>query len=204
MPCLNTSTSWPTPGPQMPPSCFLAPPAALPSHRRDQVRILPWHRIPPPFRLPTDLRRRPFRTGRPSTGLCSRKDQPRRGHPSSTITAPATYELPPDAVGEAIVNAIAHRDYNSHASVEVRLFSDRLEVWNPGTLPGTLTLEDLRHDHPSVPNNPLIAESLYLTAISRSRLRTQRMIDLCHDAGLPAPDSSSVRTPSSSPSGATG
>ncbi len=106
-----------------------------------------------------------------------------------SITAPATYELPSDAVGEAIVNAIAHRDYNSQASVEVRLFSDRLEVWNPGTLPGTLTLEDLRHDHPSVPNNPLIAESLFLTRyIEKAGSGTQRMIDFCREAGLPAPD----------------
>ena len=85
------------------------------------------------------------------------------GTRAASITAPATYELPPDAIGEAIVNAIAHRDYHSNASVEVRLFADRLEVWNPGRLPGTLTLDDLRDDHPSVPNNPLIAESLYLT-----------------------------------------
>ncbi len=41
------------------------------------------------------------------------------GTRAASITAPATYELPPDAVGEAIVNAIAHRDYHSHASVEV-------------------------------------------------------------------------------------
>jgi len=61
-----------------------------------------------------------------------------------SITAPATYELPPDAVGEAIVNAIAHRDYHSNASVEVRLFADRLEIWNPGSLPGTLTMDSLR------------------------------------------------------------
>jgi predicted HTH transcriptional regulator len=40
-----------------------------------------------------------------------------------------------ETLGEAIVNAIAHRDYHSHASVEVRLFADRLEVWNPGALP---------------------------------------------------------------------
>ena len=111
------------------------------------------------------------------------------GTRDTSITAPATYELPPDAVAEAIVNALAHRDYNSHASVEVRLFSDRLEVWNPGTLPGTLTLEDLRHDHPSVPNNPLIAESLYLTRyIEKAGSGTQRMIDLCREAGLPTPD----------------
>ena len=104
------------------------------------------------------------------------------------ITAPATYELPPDAVGEAIVNAIAHRDYHSNASVEVRLFTDRLEVWNPGRLPGTLTLEDLHRDHPSVPHNPLIAESLYLTRyIEKAGSGTQRMIELCRSAGLPDP-----------------
>jgi len=45
--------------------------------------------------------------------------------------------------------------------VEVRLFADRPEVWNPGSLPGTLTPESLSEDHPSIPNNPLIAESLH-------------------------------------------
>lgn len=105
-----------------------------------------------------------------------------------SITAPATYELPPDAIGEAIVNAIAHRDYHSNASVEVRLFADRLEVWNPGVLPGTLTLDILRKAHPSVPNNPLIAEPLYLTRyIEKAGSGTQRMIALCNEAGLPEP-----------------
>jgi hypothetical protein len=102
--------------------------------------------------------------------------------------APATYELPPDAIGEAIVNVIAHRDYYSNASVEVRLFADRLEIWNPGKLPGNLTIDDLRNDHPSVPNNPLIAESLYLTRyIEKAGSGTQRMIELCLEAGLPEP-----------------
>jgi predicted HTH transcriptional regulator len=104
------------------------------------------------------------------------------------ITAPATYELPPDAVGEAIVNAIAHRDYHSNASVEVRLFADRLEIWNPGSLPGTLTLDSLRHDHPSVPYNPFLAESLYLARyIERVGSGTQTIIELCREAGLPEP-----------------
>ncbi len=103
--------------------------------------------------------------------------------------APVAYELPPDAVAEAIVNALAHRDYDSNASVEVRLFSDRLEVWNPGGLPGTLTLEGLRSDHSSIPNNPLLAEALYLTHyIERIGSGTQAMIELCRDAGLPEPD----------------
>lgn len=110
------------------------------------------------------------------------------GTRAETNRAAATYELPPDAVGEAIINAIAHRDYHSNASVEVRLFVDRLEVWNPGSLPGTLTLDDLSRDHPSVPNNPLIAEPLYLARyIERVGSGTQAMIDLCREAGLPAP-----------------
>jgi ATP-dependent DNA helicase RecG len=110
------------------------------------------------------------------------------GTRATGITAAATYELPPDAVGEAILNAIAHRDYHSNASVEVRLFADRLEIWNPGRLPGTLTLDDLRNDHPSVPNNPLIAESLYLTRyIERVGSGTQAIFGLCREAGLPEP-----------------
>jgi len=110
------------------------------------------------------------------------------GERSEGLIAPRRYELPPDAVAEAIVNALAHRDYHSNASVEVRLLADRLEIWNPGTMPGTLTLEDLHGDHASVPNNPLLAESLYLTGyIEKLGSGTLKMIDLCKEAGLPEP-----------------
>lgn len=39
--------------------------------------------------------------------------------------------MPESAVAEAIANAVAHRDYTSNASVQVMLFRDRLEIWNP-------------------------------------------------------------------------
>lgn len=55
--------------------------------------------------------------------------------------APVEYELPREAVAEAIVNAVVHRDYSSNASVQVMLFSDRLEVWNSAELPPPLTME---------------------------------------------------------------
>jgi len=111
------------------------------------------------------------------------------GTRTSSAAAQATYELTPDAVGEAIVNAVAHRDYNSNASVEVRLFTDRLEVWNPGSLPAALGIDSLRHDHPSIPNNPLLAESLYLARyVEKAGSGTQMMIVLCRAAGLPEPD----------------
>lgn len=103
--------------------------------------------------------------------------------------APAAYELPKEAVTEAIVNAVAHRDYTSNASVQVTLFADRLEVWNPGELPSSLTPERLREPHASIPHNPLIAEPLYLAHyIEKAGSGTLDMIARCREAGLPEPD----------------
>lgn len=92
-------------------------------------------------------------------------------------------------VREAIVNAVAHRDYTSNGSVQVMLFADRLEVWNPGALPPDLTLRMLREPHGSIPANPLIAESLYLAQyIERMGTGTEDMINRCRAAGLPEPE----------------
>ena len=50
------------------------------------------------------------------------------------------------AVFEAIVNAVAHRDYSIHnAKIRLRLFDDRLELYSPGGIPNTLAVEDLAH-----------------------------------------------------------
>lgn len=103
--------------------------------------------------------------------------------------APVTYELPPQAVTEAIVNAVCHRDYASNASVQVMLFADRLEVWNPGELPPSLSFQSLREPHPSIPRNPLLAEPLFLTRyIERAGTGTLDMARLCAAADLPAPE----------------
>ena len=105
------------------------------------------------------------------------------------VRARRTYEVPPEVVTEAIVNAVAHRDYTDNGSVQVMLFSDRLEVRNPGRLPPPLTLEGLREAHRSVPGNPLLAESLYLGEyIERMGTGTLDMIRRCVGAGLPEPE----------------
>ena len=50
------------------------------------------------------------------------------------------------AVFEAMVNAVAHRDYSIHGSkIRLRLFSDRLELYSPGSLPNTMTVEELAY-----------------------------------------------------------
>ncbi|HUM78334.1 MAG TPA: DUF4062 domain-containing protein, partial [Methanoculleus sp.] len=103
--------------------------------------------------------------------------------------APVRYEIPKEVVAEAIVNAVVHRDYTSNGSVQVMLFVDRLEVWNPGALPPSLTLEKLRQAHGSVPKNPLLAEPMYLAGyIERMGTGTRDMIHRCIEAGLPEPE----------------
>lgn len=66
---------------------------------------------------------------------------------------------PPDAIREALANALAHRDYRSSGKVQVRIFDDRLEIWNPGLLPPPLTVAKLKVKHDSFPRNPLIAKA---------------------------------------------
>lgn len=111
------------------------------------------------------------------------------GTRAESTQAPTKYEIPQEVVAEAIVNAVVHRDYTSNASVQVMLFKDRLEVWNPGTLPPTLTLEKLRGPHASVPHNPLLAEPMYLTKyIERMGTGIRDMIKRCKKAGLAEPE----------------
>ncbi len=103
--------------------------------------------------------------------------------------APVTYEMPREAIAEAIVNAVAHRDYTSNASVQLMLFSNRLEVWNPGELPPSLTPAGLRKLHASVPHNPLVAGPLFLAGYAeKAGTGTLDMIALSRDAGLKAPE----------------
>ncbi|MCJ7583056.1 MAG: DUF4062 domain-containing protein [Candidatus Aminicenantes bacterium] len=111
------------------------------------------------------------------------------GTRAQSVQAPVAYEMPPEVIREAIVNAVAHRDYTSNGSVQVMLFADRLEVWNPGTLSPPLTIAKLRMPHGSVPWNPLLAEPLYLTRyIERMGTGTGDMIKRCRDVGLDEPE----------------
>ena len=52
-------------------------------------------------------------------------------------------ELPEEALREAVLNALGHRDYRSTSHVQVNIFRDRIEVWNPGGLVSGLRLKDL-------------------------------------------------------------
>lgn len=106
-----------------------------------------------------------------------------------TASVPTNYELPPDAVKEAIVNAVVHRDYTSKGSVQVMLFRNRLEVWNPGQLPYGLTVSKLLEPHKSLPANPLIADPLFWTGyVDKVGTGTEDIVNLCKEKGLKSPE----------------
>jgi predicted HTH transcriptional regulator len=105
------------------------------------------------------------------------------------VAAPVAYEMPRRVVAEAIVNALVHRDYASRAAVQVYVFADRVEVWNPGELPPSLTPEKLRQQHPSLPGNPLVAESMFLAHyIEKAGTGTLDVIEGCRESQLPEPE----------------
>ncbi|MDA3884068.1 MAG: DUF4062 domain-containing protein [Candidatus Delongbacteria bacterium] len=117
------------------------------------------------------------------------------GTREESVRVPTKYELPRGAVREAIVNAVVHRDYTSNASVQVMLFKDRLEIWNPGRLPHGLTVADLKKPHTSIPHNMLLAEPMYQTRyIERMGTGTGDIIRLCKEFGLKEPEFKNEQT----------
>jgi len=98
------------------------------------------------------------------------------------------WEYPPDAIREAIINAIAHRNYNSSANVHISIFDDRIEIWNPGKLPPPLTPKNLKEEHKSIPVNPSLANLLFLIKyIERWGTGTNDIVKWCREEDLPEP-----------------
>ena len=82
---------------------------------------------------------------------------------ADTINAPMRRErcwrYPKDALREAVVNALAHRDWTRNEEVEVARYADRLVVTSPGALQNTMTVTKMIAGQRS-PRNPLIVEVL--------------------------------------------
>ena len=98
-----------------------------------------------------------------------------------------TFEYPQFAVREALVNAMCHRDYRLRGRrIEVRMFSDRLEVISPGGLPGFITVENIKDEHFS--RNPRLVGGLFQWGyIEELGLGIDRMIEVMEQAGHSPP-----------------
>ena len=98
------------------------------------------------------------------------------------------WTVPPVAVREALVNAVAHADYSQRGTpIRVAIFDDRLEVESPGLLPFGITLEDLPRGISKLRNRVIGRVFHELRLIEQWGSGVQRMIAACRDSGLAAP-----------------
>lgn len=86
---------------------------------------------------------------------------------------------------EAVLNSIIHKDYSS-TFIFLRVYDDRLSIWNPGRLPDTLSIEQLKQTHSSYPRNRLIANVFFVAGYVESWGRgIEIMVEGCRQYGMP-------------------
>lgn len=105
------------------------------------------------------------------------------------------WNLPPAAVREAVINAVAHADYAQRgAPIRVAIFDDRLEIENPGLLPFGLTVDDL-HRGVSKLRNRVIGRVFHeLGLVEQWGSGIERMTAACRSAGIAAPQFEEIAT----------
>jgi len=100
-----------------------------------------------------------------------------------------TYPVPEEALREAILNAVAHKDYSSRAPIQISVYADKLWVWNPGHLPLDWTVARLTEKHSSKPFNPDIANAFFRAGEIESWGRgVERILTACREAKCPPPE----------------
>lgn len=98
------------------------------------------------------------------------------------------YEYPKDAIREALLNAVSHKDYSGGVPIQISIYNDKIIFWNEGQLPDNWTIEKLLTKHPSKPYNPDIANALFRSGYIESWGRgTLKMINECILFGIPKP-----------------
>ncbi|MBR4188361.1 MAG: putative DNA binding domain-containing protein [Kiritimatiellae bacterium] len=111
----------------------------------------------------------------------------RRGASIEGLYRKDVYELPPEALREAIVNAVAHRDYRLHACIQVSVSPGRVEILSPGALFDGLTKEEMLEGKSRL-RNPLVADVFHKMAIiEKWGTGIRRMFALCRKSGVSAP-----------------
>jgi len=97
-------------------------------------------------------------------------------------------EYPTSALREIILNALVHRNYMG-APTQIRVYDNKINFWNEGTLPEGLTFEALKGFHTSRPRNVLIADVCFKGGFIDSWGRgTLKIYDACKEAELPEPE----------------
>lgn len=97
--------------------------------------------------------------------------------------------IPIEALREAVLNAIIHKDYSSGIPIQISVYDNKLMVWNEGELPQDWTVAKLKIKHPSRPYNPDVANTFFRAGLIESWGRgTIKIINEMRKAQLPTPN----------------
>ena len=99
-----------------------------------------------------------------------------------------TNPVPHSAFREAITNAICHRDYSTGIPIQIKVFPDRVIIYNDGRLPEGRSIKDLLMSHRSEPHNPMIANAFFRAGMIESWGRgIENLKKACKAAGKREP-----------------
>jgi ATP-dependent DNA helicase RecG len=97
-------------------------------------------------------------------------------------------EYPEEALREAIINSLIHRDYIG-PHTQLKVYPDKIILWNVGTLPKEINVDELKKNHASYPRNELLADVFFKAGLIEAWGRgTIKITDECKKAGLPEPE----------------
>jgi len=99
-----------------------------------------------------------------------------------------TYPVHPDAMREAVLNAIVHKDYSTGNPIQIRVYDDKVTIYNSGGLPAGWSLDELLTFHSSEPRNPHIASTFFRSGLTEAWGRgIEKIINANTKAGKPTP-----------------
>lgn len=99
-----------------------------------------------------------------------------------------TGEYPVPAIREMLLNALVHQNYMG-APIQIRVYDNKINIWNDGKLPIGISANDLKFPHPSKPRNPIIAGVCFKGGLIDSwGSGTIKILDTCKKAELPEPE----------------
>ena len=99
------------------------------------------------------------------------------------------YFVPDEALREALLNALCHKQYESGIPIQISVYEDRLYIANCGRLPENWTIENLMTKHASKPYNPEIANVYYLAGFIENWGRgVEKICSSCKSYGAPLPE----------------
>ncbi len=98
------------------------------------------------------------------------------------------WDYPLEALREAVINAVCHRDYTISSNRKIRIYDDKLIVWSPGGLPLGITIDALYKPHSSALRNKGIASVFYdMGLIEQWGSGIDKTRNACLNAGVPEP-----------------